>query len=611
MTKRTTALMVVLVLVIAGGLFALRLAGPSAAPAPAITQRATPPAATPPPAAPPRATPPPAPAPAVTPAREPDRDLLEGSVLDGMTHEGIANAELTFLGDTGVSTFFTGRDGQFALAPPPTGSLQLASIAAPGFLPYSHPVGFSSARVTLARGQAVHGLTLLLYPATDYEGTVVDARDAPVAGARVRLLGPPGDPGLESPQEWRTDAAGRFIFQAATGAVLEASRDGRRAWGNVDRNVAIMKRLTIHLGHAAPRDATITGWVRDAAGAPLADAQVRAAPSAYYSSAPIVVATTSSDGRFTLAGVDRGSYDMSAEAADHLPAVRDGVHGGSRNVELRLDAGLAITGQVVDEWDDPVPVYTLIVQRQVGLARAAVATVSVTDPRGQFAVRVAGGHYDLTAAAPQQPRTTVEAAAGASHVRIVIGKGRILRGKVISRDDGAPIADAFVGPERASSGADRQAVIPMTATGADGAFELAGLSSGTLALEVSARGYAQKVYELPPASADGTRGPITIELSPGGRERRHEGELSGIGVQLRRDADALVIVEVMPGSGARDAGLDAGDRIIAIEGAPVAPLEIDAAVAQIRGPAGTSVTLTLRRGSSDRQVVVERRQLRS
>jgi len=156
------------------------------------------------------------------------------------------------------------------------------------------------------------------------------------------LLGSPaGEQVLETlAAEWKTGPDGRFTFQAADGAVLEASRGTTRGWAHVDRNVTILKKLTIQLGHAPPRDATITGHVRDTSGAPIADALVRASPSTYYGDVATVFATTGPDGAFTLAGIDRAAYDLSAEAEDHVRGVRANILGGSRNVELTLDAGL-------------------------------------------------------------------------------------------------------------------------------------------------------------------------------------------------------------------------------------------------------------------------------
>jgi len=591
--------------VLGGGLVALQLAEQRHAEhRTAAAAAATPPApATPPPEVPsgPRA-----------PASDAYSGAIDGRVLDGMTHQGVANAELTFLGDDGASTFRTGNDGGFQLASPAKGSFVLASITAQGYLPYASPVGFSGSRLTLARGQAVHDITLLLYPAVDYDGTVVDARGAPVADARVRLLPPPGEQ-LESPLEWTSGADGHFTFQAADAAVLEASRGALRGWGHVDRSVAIMKKLTIRLGYPPPRDATITGSVRDTGGAPLADVVVRAAPSAYYSSAPTVVATTAADGKFTLAGVDRATYDLSAEAEDHLPGVRTEVPGGSRNVVLALEPGLLITGRVVDARGAPVPSFTLVVQRQAGLARERIATLSLIDPQGRFSVRVAKGDYDLIASAPEQPSAAVQAAAGANNVRIAMGKGASLRGKVID-EDGEPVAEVFLGVEPIRNVVTRQSVLPVGATLADGTFELAGLSPGPISIVAFRRGYERKVVELP-ATDDGVRPPLTISLTEAADRLpdriRIRGDLIGIGVQLVPDGDVVRVVAVSPTGGAHDAGITEGDLIVAVDGAPVATLGLTGAVEQIRGPAGTRVTLTVRRGGRDGQVAVERRPLRS
>ena len=141
---------------------------------------------------------------------------------------------------------------------------------------------------------------------------------------------------------FRTSSDGTFVLMpAGTG------------WAQVDRNVTILKQLTIELGHAPPRDATITGHVRDTSGAPIANALVRASPSSYVGSVATVFATTGPDGTFTLAGVDRASYDLSAEAEDHARGVRANIPGGSRNVALTLDAGFPLAGQVVDRSGAP------------------------------------------------------------------------------------------------------------------------------------------------------------------------------------------------------------------------------------------------------------------
>ncbi|MGH9885715.1 MAG: carboxypeptidase regulatory-like domain-containing protein, partial [bacterium] len=420
------------------------------------------------------------------------------------------------------------------------------------------------------------------------------------------------DPVLESLPEWKSGADGRFTFQAADGAVLEASRGALRGWARIDRGVLIMKTLTIRLGHPPPRDATITGRVRDAAGAPLAEAMVRAQPSEYYSTSPTVVTTTGPDGRFTLAGVDRAQYDLTAEAADHLKGALENVRGGSRDVDLALDPGQAISGQVVDRYSAPVPSFTLTVQRIEGLARAHVTTLSLIDPQGHFTVRVAKGDYDLVASATDHVRTTVQAAAGAGGVRIVLDSGAILRGR-ITAEDGTPVGNAFVGVQSGRGGPRTPMAVPIASTRGDGTFELVGLGPGALGLEVFSPGFARQTVELPAVGADGARPPVAVALAPGGPtfDRPRAENSAGIGVQIMPYGDGLRIVGVLPGSGAEAAGLVVGDQIVAINGVPVAGMGIVAATDRIRGAVGTSVMLTLRREGHDVVRAVERRPLRS
>jgi C-terminal processing protease CtpA/Prc len=83
------------------------------------------------------------------------------------------------------------------------------------------------------------------------------------------------------------------------------------------------------------------------------------------------------------------------------------------------------------------------------------------------------------------------------------------------------------------------------------------------------------------------------------------GELEG----LRALARSLVYGDIIPGGGAEAAGIAVGDRVIAIDGMPVEPLGVEGAVAKIRGAAGTTITVTLRRGDQPVQLIVERRKI--
>lgn len=75
------------------------------------------------------------------------------------------------------------------------------------------------------------------------------------------------------------------------------------------------------------------------------------------------------------------------------------------------------------------------------------------------------------------------------------------------------------------------------------------------------------------------------------------GEFEGIGARVDWDEelDAVIVVEPFENQPAWNAGIRRDDRIIAIDGEPVAGLNLSEAVQRIRGPKGTTVRLTIRR----------------
>ena len=80
-------------------------------------------------------------------------------------------------------------------------------------------------------------------------------------------------------------------------------------------------------------------------------------------------------------------------------------------------------------------------------------------------------------------------------------------------------------------------------------------------------------------------------------EQNLNGELEGIGAELTIKDQALVIVAPVKNSPAEKAGLQSGDIIFMVDGRIVADMTLFEAVMSIRGKKGTSVTLTIIRGS--------------
>jgi carboxyl-terminal processing protease len=100
------------------------------------------------------------------------------------------------------------------------------------------------------------------------------------------------------------------------------------------------------------------------------------------------------------------------------------------------------------------------------------------------------------------------------------------------------------------------------------------------------------------------------------------GEFSGIGAEIGMenlvdpedlasctivtDTCAMVIVAPLDGSPAEAAGLRAGDEVLAIDGTSTVGESVSSLVYEVRGEAGTDVTLTVRRGDEELDITITR-----
>jgi carboxyl-terminal processing protease len=86
--------------------------------------------------------------------------------------------------------------------------------------------------------------------------------------------------------------------------------------------------------------------------------------------------------------------------------------------------------------------------------------------------------------------------------------------------------------------------------------------------------------------------------------RRTRGEeFVGVGIVIEDRAGQPVITEVLENSPAGEAGLRAGDVIVAVDGTPVAGLSLEQVSQLIRGAEGTQVVLTVRRAGEEPALV--------
>jgi carboxyl-terminal processing protease len=87
--------------------------------------------------------------------------------------------------------------------------------------------------------------------------------------------------------------------------------------------------------------------------------------------------------------------------------------------------------------------------------------------------------------------------------------------------------------------------------------------------------------------------------------------LSGVGIGVTEVAGGLRVATVYKHTPARDAGIQAGEVITAVNGKSIAGKDADAVTSRIRGPEGTKVTLTVKsRNGKSRDVTVTRREVK-
>ncbi|HZV09522.1 MAG TPA: PDZ domain-containing protein, partial [Novosphingobium sp.] len=78
-----------------------------------------------------------------------------------------------------------------------------------------------------------------------------------------------------------------------------------------------------------------------------------------------------------------------------------------------------------------------------------------------------------------------------------------------------------------------------------------------------------------------------------------DGSYAGLGLSVVMDDSAVKVVSPMRGSPAEKAGVKAGDYITHLDGKLIYGGDLDEAVAQMRGPAGTQIRLTIYRPGRD------------
>ena len=337
-------------------------------------------------------------------------------------------------------------------------------------------------------------------------GVVVGSdRKTPAAGALVRYEGD----GLET--AWtEAGADGRFALAdlpARAGAIVaEAGDAGLGAASTGPLPLPPGRVITVVLAPAASLEGRVLD-TKTRAPVPRARLAVEDGPR---------TRTTRSgpDGRYQVRGLaPQRPYRVRADEPRYTAYVRDRVllaTGETVRLDVPLTLAASLSGRVVDEGGRPVTgaLVRIVPPAQGGMPgrlrvmRGAGRLVFRTSADGTFHVTrlAAGEDQRLTVAHPDfEPKTIggLSLAPGsAKAVNVVLRRGLTLAGRV--RDEaGRPVSDAEIEVgggsalaalgARALGGAALAAARPRATSGADGRFEVKGLSEGTYSLASRSR----------------------------------------------------------------------------------------------------------------------------
>jgi carboxyl-terminal processing protease len=102
-------------------------------------------------------------------------------------------------------------------------------------------------------------------------------------------------------------------------------------------------------------------------------------------------------------------------------------------------------------------------------------------------------------------------------------------------------------------------------------------------------------------------------LTPEERKQNEQdlsGSYEGIGIEIVNKGDKIVVVTPIEGSPADRAGFESGDVLVAVNGKSVQDDELSEVIRKIKGPEGTRVEVTVRRGQKERKFDLQRAEIK-
>jgi RNA polymerase sigma-70 factor (ECF subfamily) len=474
--------------------------------------------------------------------------------------------------------------------------------------------------VTVAAGTTLE-VDLALDLAGEVSGDVVDRAGAPVAGAYLRLA-------LVGGQDWSecmTGERGRFrcrslrgggdylaaVYPSPTAATPFAAAGRPHPPIRVPDGTARVTGVRLLIEHDR---LVIRGRVIDPDGAPVVDARVVAEgrdPALIAGRPSLPAARSDMDGRFAVADLAPGAYSVRARSALGDAVVADVVAGAADALVIIEPFGYidgTLTG--FDRW-------LKVTARSLDISRHGVEVGQVRGPAGQQTFRIAAlpaGDYYVTA---QGRRDGVELDASAAQVRSgqtarleLVNRGTaVIRGVVLEHGSARPVPGMFCNATASLDGARTNNMVlsqpgdPGRITDAAGRFEISPAPAGA-GVRVECWSHDDHLSHAFLDRAIPRGGAADLVLRAVRR--------SAIQVDTGHVYEPWVLPprvwRVDPDGPAAAAGLQPGDRLLAVEGDPVDDLAPDGVNALVQNHlADGACVLAVSRGQSRREITLRRR----
>lgn len=376
-------------------------------------------------------------------------------------------------------------------------------------------------------------------------GTVIDANDAPISGAEVRLtrygsasLSPlfldPSQPRVPDLTA-KTNARGEFEFPSVAAydqyAIVAThpkfSRSEREPVAVVENKVTEERNIRLVTG------ASLSGRITDEGGNNVPDAEIRVQLQSFAASFGEEVdsygARSDAEGRYRIDNLAPGNYSMRVEADGYggmyAPALNiSGVEPMTKDVVLalahmiggmvRTPEGLPIEGVEVQVWS---------MSDRTNQSRSSVRT----DAQGKFLVQdVTKGTYLILANHPayEAEQRNLRAETGDMSIVVVMRAHPRIRGQVLSSASNAPITSFTVQLRSPIPNAVPETTMadPRTRTTVldpEGRFDIAAPKPGTWRVHAMAPGHADTVSAAFEVIAGTDVNNVVVRMIAGGTVR--------------------------------------------------------------------------------------------